>query len=67
MPFSGYANTEQLGLLREALEAYCNRHGISTREEREDIASLVMILHTRGANSVEQIMSGLEMLAGRRS
>lgn len=63
MPFNGFANTEQLCLLREALEAHCSRHGISIKEEREDVASMVMLLYTRGANSVEEITSGLERLA----
>ena len=48
MRFTGIANSEQLGVLCQALEQYCAAHKIAGNDERENVASLIVWLFARG-------------------
>ena len=60
MRFNGTANPEPLGVLSRALEQYCDKHGPTDEEERENIAALIILLFGRGVTSLEAIVAAVE-------
>ena len=57
------ANSEQLAILSQALERYCDAHGIKDDEGRDNIAYEIMGLYSRGITSADEIVSALEKIA----
>jgi hypothetical protein len=62
MPFRNFADPHQLSIMTQALDRYCERRAISSKEEREEIAAMVIALFSGGAGSVEEIAAGIERI-----
>ena len=63
MLFAGtFAGPEQLAVMQEALEAYCLANNIDNATEKEYIAHLIILMFEGGADTVEEMMAGLERL-----
>ena len=65
MRFTGIANSEQLGVLCQALEQYCAAHKVTDNDERENVASLIVWLFGRGVTGLDEIVAALEETLGR--
>jgi hypothetical protein len=56
MPFDGIASPEQLKILTDTLDAYCQRQGIEPfTQAHEDAAAMVMCLFKSGIVTAEEI------------
>ena len=62
MQFEGIADPEQLDVLSQALDQYCLAHDITRRDERYQIATLIIRLFGRGLVSADEIVPALEEL-----
>jgi hypothetical protein len=63
MLFPGtFAGPEQLAVMEQAFEAYCLANNIDNATEKEYIAHLIILLFEGGANTVGEMMAGLERL-----
>ncbi|MEQ1953611.1 hypothetical protein [Mesorhizobium sp. CN2-181] len=60
MTFLGCANPDQIDTLCEALAAYCERHEITTDDDRYDAAETVMSVFARGVDTFDGLMAGME-------
>ena len=59
MPFTRYANPEQLQMLTAALEKHCQEFGIEDGEEHDSLAKLVMTFYHGGISSIEGLTKDL--------
>ena len=63
MLFAGtFAGPEQLAVMEEALEAYCLVQNIDNETDKEYIARLIILMFEGGADTVEEMIAGLERL-----
>ena len=61
MRLTGIVDAEQLRLLNEAFDMYCEQNRIERGSpEREEIARFVMALFTNGACTLEELKAALE-------
>lgn len=63
MRYTGIANSQQLGLLKEVLEQYCGARGITGEQDREEIALTILRLFGRGLSNVDEITAALTDIA----
>lgn len=62
MPFRNFADPDQMSIMTQALDLYCERRAQASKEEREELAAVVIQLFSRGATSVEEIVDGLDRI-----
>jgi hypothetical protein len=59
MPFTRYADSDQMQILTAALEKHCQEFGIEDGEEHDSLAKLVMTFYHGGISSIEGLTKAL--------
>ena len=57
---NGIATPAQLAILTRLLDDYCIRHAVTCAREREDVASMILMLHDRGVTDEAEIARRLD-------
>jgi hypothetical protein len=65
MRSTGIANSEQLGLLKQVLEAYCTARGVTAEQDRDNIAASILWLFNQGLSTSEEITAALGEIAAK--
>lgn len=66
MSFNGTATRDQLLILRQVLEEYCQHHGVTSDEDRNDAGEMVMSVFVTGAKTFDSLVAGIEAIASNR-
>ena len=59
MPFTRYADSDQMQILTAALEKHCQEFGIEDGEEHDSLAKFVMTFYHGGISSIEGLTKAL--------
>ena len=60
MSFRGIADSDQITILRQALDDYCAGRSVSDEMERENIATRIVGLFHSGMTTLEDLVAALE-------
>ena len=66
MPFRGIVDPEHLALLTTAVDDFCREAGVDpVSPERDEIASVVVILFENGTTTADELKAALRLRLGR--